>query len=76
LREQLYDILVYNLSVEECVWNIVKKLINENMIKQKNIQLSFRKVLDFLETYNNNYRPIFHLEKLTINLMKIVHDID
>lgn len=76
LREQLYDILVYNLSLEECVWNIVKKLINENMIKQKNIQLSFRKVLDFLETYNNNYRPIFHLEKLTINLMKIVHDID
>jgi DNA polymerase III delta prime subunit len=73
LREQLYDILIYNLNVDTCVWILIEKLINENKIKQNDLSKILLNVYDFFKNYNNNYRPIYHLEKLAINLIEIIH---
>jgi len=75
LREQLYDILVYNLNMDECVWLIIEKLINEHKINEDALVEALVKTYDFFKNYNNNYRPIYHLEKLVINLIQIIQDI-
>jgi replication-associated recombination protein RarA len=72
IREELYNLLIYQLNIEECIWNIMKKII-------KNIEISNKEMLElqieinkFLKYYNNNYRPIFHLEKIILYLCNIV----
>jgi len=74
LREQLYDILVYNLNVDTCVWFLLEKLIAEKKINQEQLTCVLVKVFEFFKNYNNNYRPIYHLERLAIKIIQIVHD--
>ena len=69
----MYDILIYNLNLDTCVWLIIEKLINENKISQSEMPNVLMKIYKFFKSYNNNYRPIYHLEKLAINLIEIVH---
>jgi len=73
MREQLYDILIYNLNVDACVWYIIEKLIHEHKIKTHELPKVLMNMYDFFKYYNNNYRPIYHLERMTINLMEIIH---
>ena len=73
LREQLYEILIYNLNVDTCIWIIIERLINENKIKKNDLSIILMEIYDFFKNYNNNYRPIYHLEKLAIKLIQIVH---
>ena len=70
LREQLYDILIYNLNVEECFLIIIERLISENKINDDNLVTVMETMYDFLKSYNNNYRPIYHLEKMAMNLIQ------
>lgn len=74
LRDYLYDILIYNLDVYDCIWNIINKLISDEMIKQKNITYIINKTYKFLILYNNNYRPIYHLELFIISLIKNIYE--
>ena len=74
LREQLYDILIYNLNVDACIWFILEKLIAEEKIKQEQLVPALNKIFEFFKNYNNNYRPIYHLERIAIKLLQIVHD--
>ena len=71
LRELGYDIFIYNINLFECIWYILTKLVNENKITSKNINPILNKTYKFFQFYNNNYRPIYHLESyllyLTIN---------
>lgn len=69
LREQLYDILIYNLNVDACIWYIIEKLINENRITMDDLPTILMNAYDFFKYYNNNYRPIYHLEKIAINFI-------
>jgi DNA polymerase III delta prime subunit len=73
LREQLYEILVYNLNVDTCIWLIIERLINESKIKKHDLLIILAEVYKFLKNYNNNYRPIYHLERMAINLIQIIH---
>lgn len=71
LREQLYDILIYNLNVDTCIWIIIERLVRENKIKKGDELLNvMTKTYEFFKNYNNNYRPIYHLEKIAINLIQ------
>jgi hypothetical protein len=64
-RDTLYDILVYGLDVVECVWYIVSHFIrNGNLLKKEDISAVLQKTFVFLKYYNNNYRPIYHLESI------------
>ena len=74
-RDLLYDILIYNLNIFECVWYILHKLIinNERCITNK-ISKIMIKTFNFFKYYNNNYRPIYHLENYFFYLINIIND--
>jgi len=69
LREALYNLLICNLDIGECIWYI----INHNVEKIKNMNLVLIKLGDFLKLYNNNYRPIYHLERFFLYLCSDIH---
>lgn len=72
-RETLYDILTYNLEVAECIWYIVMSLIADDKIIEKDISDILMKTHSFLKHYNNNYRPIYHLENMLLYITSKVH---
>ena len=73
-RDLLYDILTYNLDVAECIWYIIYNLIQNNHIKQENITEILIKTYTFFKFFNNNYRPIYHLESIIFYIIgKINH---
>ncbi len=73
IREHLYDIFIYDLDVNECTWYIIKKLISEKYIKDDDISNTLLRVYTFFRYYNNNYRPIYHLEGLVFYLINTIH---
>lgn len=73
LREQLYNLLTYDISIEESIWYIIKTLYDNNYISNKDMFHIHNKLNNFLKLYTNNYRPIFHLEKIMLYLCKIVN---
>jgi hypothetical protein len=72
-RDILYDIFIYNLDITECVWYILSVLIEENKIQSEDLSNILIKTYVFYQYYNNNYRPIFHVEKYFLYLAKIIH---
>lgn len=73
-RDILYDIFIYNIDIYECIWYILENLINKNSIKQKDINKILKITYKFFQYYNNNYRPIYHLENYLLNLITIIHE--
>lgn len=73
-REIIYDILVYNIEASDCIWVVLSYLINNNFIQYKNMDNLFSKISIFLKYYNNNYRPIYHLESIFIYIILIVKE--
>jgi hypothetical protein len=73
-RDMLYDIFIYNLNVSECIWYILYRLIKENKIIRNNVSNVLIKTFIFLKYYNNNYRPIYHLESYLLHLITYIHE--
>lgn len=69
MREALYNLLICNLDIGECIWYIVSRNVN----KIKNMNQVLNKLSDFLKLYNNNYRPIYHLERFFLYLCSDIH---
>lgn len=74
VRDMLYDILLLQFDIYECVWYIVSKLYENKFIKIEKMDLVFDKLFHFFNNFNNNFRPIFHLEFLYYSLVEIIHD--
>jgi hypothetical protein len=72
-RDLLYDIFIYNLDITDCIWYILTNLINQKKIKKENLSNILLKTYNFLKYYNNNYRPIYHLESYLFYLSSIIH---
>ena len=72
-RDYLYDIFIYNLDITDCIWYIMETLILQGKIKRNDISAVLLKTYSFLKYYNNNYRPIYHLEAYLFYLISIVH---
>jgi DNA polymerase III delta prime subunit len=72
-RDLLYDIFIYNLDITDCIWYILTNLIKSKKIKKKNMSEILLKTYSFLKYYNNNYRPIYHLESYLFYLMRMIH---
>jgi hypothetical protein len=75
VRDQLYDIFIYHLDVYECIWYIVDNLIRTKKLLHHDINDILVKTYTFLQYYNNNYRPIYHLEHFIFNLIIKIHGI-
>ena len=72
-RDLLYDILIYNLDINQCVWYITTTLILSNKIPQKNVSDVLMNMYKFFKYYNNNYRPIYHLEYFFTYIIQVVY---
>ena len=73
LRDKLYEIFIYNLDIHSFTFSIIKKLINEGYLREEHIDNVFSKLHNFLKLYNNNYRPIYHLERFIFYLCIEIH---
>jgi hypothetical protein len=74
IRTLLYDILIYNLNIQECFYYIIHNLILRKIIKNNNINDLIVNSLIVFKNYNNNYRPIFHLESFTLYLIELINE--
>ena len=75
-RDTLYDILTYNLDTVECLSYIIEHFIENGKISDKDISDVLEKSYVFLKYYNNNYRPIYHLESIMFYIINKVHKYD
>jgi hypothetical protein len=75
-RDTLYDILTYNLDVTECLWYILRYFIENQSLNSQDITDILDKSYYFLKYYNNNYRPIYHLESIMFYIINKIHKYD
>lgn len=74
-RDMLYDILIYNINLSECLYYVLQFFITNNYLKHSNCQKLISELADELKMFNNNYRPIYHLERIFYKLLINVHEI-
>jgi len=72
-RDLLYDIFIYNLDITDCVWYIINELSERKRIKASDISDLLIKTYTFFQYYNNNYRPIYHLENYLFYITSLIH---
>ena len=72
-RDIIYDIFIYNLDISDCIWYILSNLIERRLIKKEHLSKVLIKTYCFFQYYNNNYRPIYHVENYFLNLAKLIH---
>ena len=70
-RDLLYDILIYNTDIYESVWYIFSTLVKDKWIPDEKIDEIMNKTCEFLKYYNNNYRPIYHMEKYFLSFIHL-----
>lgn len=69
-RDTIYDILIYNLDIGDVLWYILSYFIKKPSmdptftIEPAVITDITKQIFTFLKQYNNNYRPIYHLESI------------
>ena len=62
LRDVLYEIFINNLEVEHCIYKIINATFDKKKVSSEIAHDIFIQTFNFLKLYNNNYRPIYHLE--------------
>jgi hypothetical protein len=72
-RDVLYDIFIYNLDISDCIWYILSTLVEQKRIKKESLSDILIKLYCFLQYYNNNYRPIYHVEHFFLYLAKTMY---
>ena len=73
-RDYLYDILVYNLDIYDVLWYTITHFIDEGKLTDKSVTDILTKSYQQLQQYNNNYRPIYHLESMFITILNHIHN--
>jgi len=74
-RDILYDIFIYNLDISDCIWYILSKLVEQKIIKKEHLSKILINTYCFFQYYNNNYRPIYHVENYFLNLARLIHSL-
>jgi len=72
LRELLYDILIYDFDINECAWHLISELKKKHILPDENMSTVLIQTHKFLQYYNNNYRPIYHLENFAFMLINMI----
>jgi hypothetical protein len=73
-RDLLYNIFIYNVSITDSVWYIILVLMKDECIKEKDFSDILIRTFSFFQYYNNNYRPIYHLESYIYYLISKIHE--
>lgn len=72
-RDTLYDILTYNLEMSDCLWFIIKHFIENGNLSIQDTSDILVQTHTFLKYFNNNYRPIYHLESIMFYIINKIH---
>lgn len=81
-RDLLYDILICDIDIYNCIWYILNGILHhiknsfDGPVDQRIITDIMTTTYNFLHLYNNNYRPIYHLERfmfMLINHVRTIH---
>jgi hypothetical protein len=72
-RNHLYDILLYGLDITECIWYILKHYVDSGQLNETMLGDIMPRMHTFLKYYNNNYRPIYHLESIFVYLITHIY---
>ena len=75
LRNDIYDIFTYNLCMKKCIKKLIFRILNEMDLSLNKIKEIFLETNNFYKLYNNNYRPIYHIENLILTFIKIIHEL-
>ena len=73
-RDRIYDMFIYQLDISESIWYIYNTLIQKKYITIKNNKPILLKIYSFFKYFNNNYRPIYHIECLFFYIIKHIHN--
>jgi Cdc6-like AAA superfamily ATPase len=68
-RDVLYEILTYNLEISECIWYVLCHFIHLGRLDATSVSEILSKTCVSLKYYNNNYRPIYHLENIFFGII-------
>ena len=72
-RDNLYDILTYNIDISECMYYILSHFIKSRQLNGDAARDIIKRTHLFLKYYNNNYRPIYHLESMMFYIINKIH---
>jgi len=75
LRESLYEICIYDINIYLCINHIIHQLIEKKLLTSEKLNKVLVKLIDFLKLYNNNYRPIYHLERYILYIICVLHEL-
>lgn len=73
-RDNIYNLLILNMDIHESIWYILHELYKLQKLKKENIINILKKMYIFFQYYNNNYRPIYHLESFLLYLISEIHE--
>ena len=51
IREVLYDIFIYNLDIGDCIWYIVRTLMEKSHIKEEHVEDLFKQTISFFAIF-------------------------
>ena len=76
IRDSIYELFIYEVDIHECVWKIVYFLIENNCVDLETMGNVLVETQKFFKLYNNNYRPIYHVERYVYTLMMKICEIE
>ena len=72
-RDVIYDIFIYDMEIGQIIRLLLKTLNNNATISNETMTAIYVDTFSFLQYYNNNYRPIYHLENYLYSLINKIH---
>jgi hypothetical protein len=72
IREKLYNIFIYHLEFEVCIWIILFYFVENEFININNYDMIILHTVDCYRYMNNNYREIFHAERWILSIIKLL----
>ena len=68
IRDLLYNLLIFDIDISDFLFYTLNYFISKKRLKSDNMEQLLYDINNFFSQYNNNYRPIFHLEAIFYKL--------
>ena len=73
LRDNVYNLSIFHININEALLYIIHQVYVLCDTTGKKDKIT-KYLIDFYEKFYNNYRSIYHLESILINVTKILHE--
>jgi DNA polymerase III delta prime subunit len=68
IRDMLYNLLIFNVDISTFLFYCLNYFVCNKKLNTTNMEQLLYDINHFFSQYNNNYRPIFHLEAIFYKL--------